>query len=115
MVGSGVHGTRPTVGPVDVAVTGAGVAALTDDVADGKVKLIRDGRVGCYGGALSARAVCVRARGGSLAEVRDDAFRIFVGRVRYRCIVSRFHGLFLISQNSSSSRNCPFERCQSTS
>lgn len=80
MVGSGVHGARPAVGAVDFAVARAG-GAWTGDVADGKVKVIRDGRAGCYGGgALSARAVCVRARGGSLAEVRDEAiFRFLCG------------------------------------
>lgn len=78
MAGSGVHGARPAVGAVDVAVARAG-GAWTGDVADGKVKVIRDGRAGCHGGgALSARAVCVRARGGSLAEVRDDKIFVFL-------------------------------------
>lgn len=69
VVGSGVHGVRPAVGAVDIAGAGAG-ATLTDYVADGRVKVISDARIRCYGGALSARALCVRARGGSLAEVR---------------------------------------------
>lgn len=74
VVGSVVRG-RPAIGPAEAAVAGAG-AAPTDDVAEGQVKVISAGRGRCYGGALSARALCVRARGGSLAEVR--LFLIFL-------------------------------------
>eukprot|EP00903_Cladosiphon_okamuranus_P005465 g5450.t1 len=69
VVGSGVHGVRPAAtGHIDVpAFAGAGPAS-TDGAADGGAKVISDGRARCYGGALSARAACVRTRGGSLAE-----------------------------------------------
>lgn len=49
------------MGPVDV-VAGAGPMSV-----DG---VISDGRDRCYGGALSARAVCLRTRGGSVYEVK---------------------------------------------
>jgi len=62
VIGSSVHGSRPTEGSVGV---GSAVASSTTDSG----KIVRDRRGRCYGGSLSARALCVRARGGSLAEV----------------------------------------------
>lgn len=64
-VGSGVHGLRrPTTGPADA------VAGAAGSMSEGGV--ISNGRVGCFGGALSARAVCLRTRGGSIYEVNQS-------------------------------------------
>lgn len=85
--GSGFHGSRPIVRTADVAGAGEG-AAQTDDVASGKI-ISDERRFRCYGGALSARALCVRARGGSLAEVR--CFCIVMSRVCRHSITSPLH------------------------
>lgn len=93
VVGSGVHGVRPAaLGPIDVAAVAGAGAALTEDAADGRVKVISDGRVRCYGGALSARAACVRTRGGSLAdEVRRSSGVCDPCALPFHRIVSAFH------------------------
>lgn len=69
---SGARGFFATRGirPKAVANAAASMSSAAD-VDDGMSKVISDGRGGCYGGALSARALCVR--GGSLVEVNLSA------------------------------------------
>lgn len=77
VVGSSVHGFRPTEGPIEVG------NAVASSKAEGG-RIISDSRRGqCSGGSLSARALCVRARGGSMADV--SGLELSLSAVCARC------------------------------